>query len=61
MSDFRPGNTKHEEGHFPEPAAVLGIAAELRCCEVAKTKKRIRAPECCKTASDDGEKAHLTP
>ena len=35
MSDFRPGNTKHEEGHSTEPAAVLGIAAELRCREAA--------------------------
>lgn len=23
MSDFRPGNTKHEEGHSTEPAAKV--------------------------------------
>ena len=35
MSNLRPGNTEYEEGHFPEPAAVLGIAVELRGCEAA--------------------------
>ena len=29
------GNPKHKEGHFAEPAAVLGIAAELRGYEAA--------------------------
>lgn len=26
-----------------------------------KAKKRILHPKCCKSASDDGKKAHLTP
>ena len=42
MSDFRPGNTKHEEGHSTEPAAVLGIAAELHGGEATVAKLRWR-------------------
>ena len=38
---FCARNPKHEEGHFAELTAVLGIAAELRYREAAVAKKRI--------------------